>query len=76
MVRSSARIASDRILRGLIGELNDRLLAYHLAEQRNQPAEETRIEGEVRDAWKQLRDWLGDGDVDHELKDLLDLIQH
>lgn len=56
--------------------LNDRLLAYHLAEQRNQPAEVTRIEGEVRDAWKQLRDWLGDGDVDHELKDLLDLIQH
>lgn len=59
-----------------MGELNDRLLAYHLAEQRNQPAEVTRIEGEVRDAWKQLRDWLGDGDVDHELKDLLDLIQH
>lgn len=58
-----------------MGELNDRLVAFHLAEQRNQSSEVTRIEGEVRDAWKQLRDWLKDGDVDHELKDLLDLVR-
>ncbi len=58
----------------LYGDINDRLVAYSRAHERDDDDREDELKDEIKEMWKDLRDFQDDEDVDDELKDLRKMI--
>ncbi|MEZ6187952.1 MAG: hypothetical protein R3F62_23455 [Planctomycetota bacterium] len=52
-----------------MGDLNDTLVAYHLAEARDDEERVEELEEQIEDAWDDLVDWVEDEDLDDALED-------
>lgn len=50
------------------GTVNDKLVAYHLAEEDGKKNKMKALEGEIDDQWDDLKEWMKDNDVEGQVK--------